>query len=558
MERNLVSLTRQAYDVLVIGGGIYGAFVAWEASLRGLSVALVEKGDFGSATSANSLKTIHGGFRYLQNADFKRMRESIHERRTLMQIAPHLIHPLPVIVPTYGHGMKGKAALAVALALNDAISFDRNRLADPQKHIPQGHVVSRERCQQLLPGVRSEGLTGGAIFYDAQVYNSERLILALLRSASQAGARLANYVRVTDLLYQGSRIIGVRAEDQSDGQQFDLRARTVINTSGPWLAQVTGLLKQSTFPGPPLLSQAMNLVTTRPLFENYAVGLPSSGAAGSRFLFVAPWRGRSIIGTWYGVHPGNPDQFALSEAQIQEFLAQINQSYPGAHLTRDQVAWVHGGLLPCDGVEHQTEEPKLTKHYQIYDHARDGHPGMMSVVGVKYTTARDVAQKLVDRVCRSWGQKAPASISAQTPVYGGQIADFNEFLQGAIATECLSPEVTQRLVYNYGSAYPQVLSYLNGAAKETESQTDSPPDSLAIIQAEVSYAVKEEMAQTLSDVIFRRTELGSAGYPGDRIVDVCARTLGQALGWDSARLEREIQTICQRYGVPVPRISLPT
>lgn len=198
MKRNLEELSNTQFDVLVIGGGIYGACVAYEATLRGLSVALVEKQDFCGATSANSLKTIHGGLRYLQHADFKRMRESIYERRTLMKIAPHLVHPLPVLVPTYGHGLKGIEAMTVALKINDLVSCDRNLgLPDPQKHIPTGRTLSPTECLNTLPGISADGLTGGAIFHDAQVYNSERLVLAYLQSATQLGLRVANYLEVT-------------------------------------------------------------------------------------------------------------------------------------------------------------------------------------------------------------------------------------------------------------------------------------------------------------------------------------------------------------------------
>lgn len=291
MKRNLASLTQTVYDVLIIGGGIYGASVAWEASSRGLSVALVEQSDFGGATSANSLKTIHGGLRYLQTADLKRMRESISERTTLMGIAPHLVHPLPVLIPTYGHGTKGKEALSIALKLNDLVSFDRNRLSDKQKHLPKGRVVSKTECQQLVPGLTIEGLTGGAVFHDAQVYNSERLTLAFLHSAVAQGADVSNYTKVTGFLQQENRITGVKVVDVLSENSFEIQAKTVINTSGPWVNHVLGLVK----PQPPQhqmgLAQAMNVIT-RPLFNHYAVGLPGKG----RFWFVSPWRGKSMIG----------------------------------------------------------------------------------------------------------------------------------------------------------------------------------------------------------------------------------------------------------------------
>ena len=209
MQRDLTKLSQNVYDLLIVGGGIYGAGVARDASLRGLSVALVEKADFGCATSANSLKMIHGGLRYLQHGDFKRMRESIYDRRILMQIAPHLVHPLGVVVPTYGHGIKGKEVMTIALAINDIVSCDRNVGIDPHKHIPPGRTISKTECLQLLPGIDAKDLTGGAVFCDAQVYNSERLVLSFLRSAAQKNADLANYVEVIGFLQQGNCITGV-------------------------------------------------------------------------------------------------------------------------------------------------------------------------------------------------------------------------------------------------------------------------------------------------------------------------------------------------------------
>src|ERR671930_1078023 len=186
MQRDLNRLATDAYDVLIIGGGIYGVCVAWDAALRGLSVALVERGDFGHATSSNSLRVIHGGLRYLQYGDLHRLRQSIQERTVFMRIAPHLVHPLPFFIPTYGHAMRGKEILALALRINDLIGFNRNRLEDPQKYLPPGRIISREECLRLFPGIEKKELTGGAIVYDCQLFSSERLILSFARSANKA------------------------------------------------------------------------------------------------------------------------------------------------------------------------------------------------------------------------------------------------------------------------------------------------------------------------------------------------------------------------------------
>ncbi|MGB3189005.1 MAG: glycerol-3-phosphate dehydrogenase/oxidase [Limnoraphis sp.] len=534
MKRNLATLTQNIYDVLIVGGGIYGASVAWEASSRGLSVALVEQSDFGGATSANSLKTIHGGLRYLQTADLKRMRESISERTTLMGIAPHLVHPLPVLIPTYGHTTKGKEALSIALKLNDLVSFDRNRLPDKQKHLPQGRVVSKTECQQLIPGLTIEGLTGGAVFHDAQVYNSERLTLAFLHSAVEAGAEISNYTKVTGFLQQQNRITGVIATDVLSGNSVEIQAKTVINTSGPWVNHVLGLVK----PQPPQhqmrLAQAMNLIT-RPLFNHYAVGLPGDG----RFWFVSPWRGKSMIGTWQGIESQNPDEFQISEESIQGFINQINQAYPPAKLTREDVLFVHQGQLPCKEIDPKTGEPVMLKQYQIRDFTAEGFPGLISVVGVKYTTARDVAQKTLDQVFKSWGQKSPPSVSAKTPLYGGQISDFSAFLQQemiAKESEGFAAETIRSLVYNYGSVYQDVLGYLKQLPQPSSSDD-------AVLKAQVLYAVNDEMAQTLSDVVFRRTELGSAGELDESSVQFCAETMADLLNWSSTKIQQELQHV---------------
>ena len=547
MQRDLTKLSQNVYDLLIVGGGIYGACVAWDASLRGLSVALVEKADFGCATSANSLKMIHGGLRYLQYGDFKRMRESICDRRILMQIAPHLVHPLPVVVPTYGHGIKGKEVMTIALVINDFVSCDRNVGIDPQKHIHPGRTISKSECLQLLPGIDAKDLTAGAVFYDAQVYNSERLVLSFLRSAAQKSADLANYVEVTGFLQQGNCITGVEAQDLLTGDRFEIRAKTVVNTSGAWINRVLALLQEQQPQKSVLFAKAINLVT-RQLFPTYAVGVPGQNSyqdsdallkKGSSLLFIAPWRDKSLIGTSYTVCEQDPDKFKVTKKDIQEFLDRINCSYPAANLTRSDVSFVHGGLLPSSGVCDRTGNVQLSKHYQIYDYREQGLQGLISVVGVKYTTARNVAQKVVDSIFRSWGQKPPKSKSSLTSLHGGEISQFEAFLSAEIA-KCpyrLGEEEIRRLIYNYGSAYSEVLKYLSANEREKLS------DRLAVLKAEVLHGVREEMAQKLSDVVFRRTELASASYPGNEALDICAQTMGAELGWTSTQIQQELQEV---------------
>jgi len=553
MRRSLKDLAEREFDLLVVGGGVYGAAIAWDATLRGLSVALVEKDDFGGATSFNSAKTIHGGLRYLQHADLRRMRESVRERSTLMRIAPHLVHPLAFLLPTYHDLRRSRAALGLALLLNDLVSFDRNRNGERSKFIPGGRLISREDCLARAPGIASEGLTGGAVWYDCHMHNSDRMTLGFVRSAAEAGAEVANHLEVTGFLRQGARVTGVRAKDGLGGEDIDIRARLVVNAAGPWVDRVLALLDDR--PRAPLFipSKAMNLVT-RPLLEATALGLASPRAhhhrdafisKGWRFITIVPWRGTSLIGTQHSAYQGGPGGVEASERDIEEFIAEINQAYPAAKLRREDVRLVHRGLLPAASPGSRGEEITLLKQYRIHDHGRqEGIPGLLSLVGVKYTTARDVAEKTVDRVFEIWGRRAPPSRGRESPLYGGNIHDFEEFVMliGAEASKRsygLAPEVVRHLALSYGSAQGEVLR----AVEESPSWAEPVSEGTPVVKAEIRYAVREEMAKTLGSVILRRTELGSAGHPGRACLATCAAIMGTELGWSEARRQQEIDEV---------------
>jgi glycerol-3-phosphate dehydrogenase len=546
MHRNLPQLAGQAYDVLVIGGGIYGVCVAWDAILRGLSVALVERGDFGHATSSNSLRVIHGGLRYLQHGDIRRMRQSMHERIVFMRIAPHLVHPLPILIPTYGHGKRGKAIFSLALLANHLVGLGLGRLADPQKHLPRGRVISREECLQLFPGVERRDLTGGVLVYDCQMRNSERLVLAFARSAATAGAALANYVEVTGFLTQGDRVIGVKGCDVLTGDALDIRARVVVNASGPWVESVLNYLHGHLPRRRMALSKAFNLLVDPQLISEYAVGVYGQSdfndrdavlSKGSRLFFITPWHHRSLIGTAHLPYAGDADQFQVTEEEIQAFVDEINQAYPAADLTLDNVSYAFGGLLPANG--DGTGDVQLTKRYCLYDHRQDaGVEGLISVVGVKFTEARYVASKAVDLVFRKLGTPPPPSLTATTRVDGGRIEHLDRFLAQEAQRQSaeLTPEVVSGLIYRYGSTYSAVLKYL-----ANDTPFEPPPAGLPrLVEAEILHAVREEMAQKLTDVLFRRTTLGSFEALGEGYLRACAAVMAPELGWDETTLNKEV------------------
>lgn len=542
MERNIPRLADYVFDVCVVGAGIYGACVARDAALRGLSVALIDKGDFGNATSSNSQKIIHGGFRYLQNADIPRMLESIRERAAWLTIAPHLVHPLPFLIPTYKRSTKPKELIGLALKVYGLIAaFYRPALGDASERIPGGRVLSRQEALEMLPGIDDSDLTGAAMFHDAQMYSSERLLISVVKSAAEAGAIVANYVGAEGYLTDRGAVVGVRANDGVEGNRFDLRARVLVNTVGPWINQALGRLNGRLAAPHVALCKSLNVVMKGSLSSEVAVGLWGTGG---RLFFATPWHGLSIVGTAQLPYHGEADGFRIDEADIQNFLAEVNQARPALALDPGDVVFYHGGLVPVQGNATRRGELKRSDRPMILDHKRDdGLDGLLSVVGVKFTTARSVAQRVVDRVFKKLGHQPPWSRTATTPVHGGSIGHFGDFLATARskAPQGLDSQTVQHLVKNYGTAYSDVLRLTGSTGPEKVVESSN------VLRAEVVHGVREEMANSLADIVFRRTELGAVGHPGARALDVCAQIMAGHLGWDASRLASEIRDVDSKY-----------
>jgi glycerol-3-phosphate dehydrogenase len=475
--RDLDRLSASEHDLLVIGGGISGATCAFDAAQRGLRVALVEAADFCSGASWNSLKTIHGGLRHLQRGHLSALRESMRERRCLLRIAAPIVRPLPFLVPTYGHGPKGREALAVGLLLNDLASLDRNRGLSADQRIPRSRTLSRRQVMAELPGLPGAGLTGGALWLDAQVESSERLVMGFLHAAAAEGAALANYVEVTGLLRQGGRVVGVRARDRQAQGELEIRAGMVLSCAGPAVDEVLsrgGVAR----PAVPLL-RAANLVLRRRTVGDKAVGR----AVGGRFLFMVPWQDRAMVGTSY--LPAASGQIGAAE-----LLEDARAAFPWAELEARDVALVHVGLVPGEG-----DGSGLFTRHRLIDHQReDGVPGLISVVAVKYTTGRAVAEQAVDLVVARLGRPAAPCRSADRSLPG---------------------------LFPAG---------------------DSP-------RARTLSAVREEMALHLDDVVLRRLDLGTRQPPEAVQVDEVAGAMAAELGWDGPRLQSERQRLERFYAM---------
>jgi glycerol-3-phosphate dehydrogenase len=548
MKRNIQALTAQDYDLIIVGGGINGAACAWDATLRGLKVALLERKDFGWATSSNSAKIAHSGSRYLQHFDFKRMRESIRERNLLHERAPHLVNSQPYVMPLYGHGIKGRETTAIYFKAYDLCSLDRQWSKDPARRIPNSRIISTAELLKIAPEINRENLTGGVIWYEGQMHNTERLLFSHLRAAAERGAQIANCVEVTGFTKSGNCITGVEAKDLIGGEVFSLKTKAVINASGPWIVNTLKLTDSPLKKQPVHASKALSLLT-RPFLEgNYALTFPIRPMYKDRqavldkkasLSFAIPWRGYSLIGSLHLSCDEDPDKVTITEQEIQDYIDMINEGYPAAKLTREDVRHVLWGIVPADSAGSAAP----LKHYEIVDHAQDEIERLVSVVGVKFTTSRDVAEKTLDLICQKIG-KSTTCTTAEVPLWGGDIEYLNEFKHQVIQAESarFSEAVILRLIDTYGSQYQKPLAYI----AENPEWAEVVPDTL-ILKAEVIHAIRDEMATTLSDVVLRRTDLASLEYPGEETLRICAELMAKELGWNESRIQAEIHEVSQAY-----------
>jgi len=557
VRRNISTFGNKEYDVVVVGGGIFGICATWEAISRGLSVALVEQGDFAHATSANCFKIVHGGIRYLQHADIVRVRESSRERSAFLRIAPHLVKPLPILIPTYGHGMQGKEILKTGMTLYDLVTFDRNRgLKDAARQIPGGHALSRDEVLNVFPGLESGTLTGGGVMYDGQMYSPSRLALAFVHSAVNHSADVANYVQAEEILCSGNHVLGISAKDTLTGESFDIRGKIVLNTAGPWaehfLSQSFGnpLLPKCTF------SRDAYFVVNRPFPGPFALAIQGNTkdpdaviSRKKRHLFLVPWREYTLVGVWHVVHSGLPGEFTVTRTELQEFLDEVNEGYPPLHLTLDDVSLWNAGLVLFGDNKAGAKNLSYGKRSLLIDHSeRGGIHGLISLIGVRYTMARAEGVKAINLVAKKLGKSIQDSRTAEMPIHGGHIENFDKELVEAVKNRDpkLSETAMRALFHNHGSNLENVLKYFHESA-----ELGTPLGQTAVLKAEVVHAVREEMACHLGDVVFRRTDLGTGSYPGDEALHECAQLMEKELRWSQSETSREVSSVKASFPISV-------
>jgi glycerol-3-phosphate dehydrogenase len=487
------SLADRTVDLLVIGGGIIGAGIARDAALRGLSVAVVERHDFASGTTSRPTRLIHGGLRYLEQFDFGLVRSDMREREILLRIAPHLVSPLPFLLPLYRPSLLYQFKLRLGMQLYDWLSLD--------KSLPKRRYLRRAEVLAAEPNLKPEGLTGGWRFYDAQVPLVERLVIENLVDAAAHGAVALNHARAIAYLREGDRVVGATVHDEIDGTEFPIRARFAVNATGPWLDETIAPLR----PGAkPLLrlTKGIHLVTPRATEHAHVLFAESDG----RLFFVVPWMDATIVGTTDTDYRGDPNDVAPTEDDVRYLQNAARKAFPNAPF--DEILFTWAGvraLVREEGVS----ESEVSRKHALYDHARrDGVSGVLSVVGGKITAYRAIAEEVTDAVVRKSGKPAAACRTAELPLPGD-------------AGDGRSAELAKIVAADAALASPV-------CPNETVSG------------AEVVHAVRHEWAMTLGDVLLRRTMLGLRACQGLDCIDRVADIVGAELGWDASRRAAEI------------------
>lgn len=554
MQRNPKKLIEQQYDILVIGGGITGACIAHDAVLRGFSVALVEKGDFGGYTSSASSKLLHGGVRYLPKGQVWKVRESAREQAIFQRLAPHLTHWLPFLIPTQqGSWTKGRIALKTAMKIYQMCCAGlRALITDPAKKPPVPEFLDREHALLRVPHLAAlQGLNGAQVIYESHMYSSERMTLAFLKTAAHNGVRIANYMEVKRLLTTDGRVTGAALRDSITGEDFQINASLVVNTAGPYVQAINSSLPalrlKNKLTG---FARGVHLVT-RQIEPKYALALTTKKktegfvSRGGRHFFILPWRGRSLIGTTNVPFPDELDDIKVTSTDVQDFLADINDALPDIKLTRDDVYYSFTGIYPLIAEEIKPDTYQGTGEYQIVDHGRtDGVEGVVTALGAKYTTARNVAAKTVNLAAAKLHKATSPCCTEETPLLEGKINDLSRFIE--VRQQRFAPELPEDAVTHLIRYYGTEIDNLVRLGKEKKLLNRITPDR-ETLEVEIVYAVQHEMAQTLDDVIFRRTGLGIIGHPGHKALNRCADMMGELLGWDESKKQRQIDAVNLRY-----------
>ncbi|HWX98049.1 MAG TPA: glycerol-3-phosphate dehydrogenase/oxidase [Solirubrobacteraceae bacterium] len=562
----IAALSTEEFDVVVVGGGITGAGVALDAATRGYSVALLERADFASGTSSRSSKLVHGGLRYLQNFDLGLVREALLERQLMVELAPHLVRPLPLVVPAF-EGARPDRLMGVGLNLYDVMSVtDRRSAGDklrPRRNrkgrgerapgdaavpfadggeswSPERHrVISGEEVVELLPALAAREPTSGYLFYDCQT-DDVRLVLTVLGEAERFGAVCANRLDVTGLLESDGRAQGVRVLDVESGEPFDVRAANVINATGVWADELR----------PDELHGEAELPSIRPSRGTHITvdhdALPLVGGAivpagAGRSIFALPWLGHTLVGTTDNDYEGPLDHVQPSSEDVDYLLEAVNVFF-GSSLGPGDLAGAFAGVRPLISTGDSKKSVDISRKAELYETSS----GMITITGGKLTTWRRMAKLTVDRLVERDARDAPCR-THEIPL--GQAIAVEELPR----VEGVPDASYQPLASRYGHAARDVLALAAERGELAQPIVDGNPDLLA----EVTLAARREQARSIGDVLLRRTRLGllaarqlsppagGGGASHSAAVQRVGEIMARELGWSSERLAVELERFAE-------------
>ena len=532
--RDLAQIQRTEFDVIIIGGGINGAGVARDAALRGLKTILVEKNDFASGSSSWSSRLIHGGLRYLEYFEFPLVRESLKEREVLLHTAPHLVTPLQLTIPIYGDRSRPYWKIWAGMILYDIFSFD--------KTLPSHRMLPKQKFKQLFRSLDSENLSGGSQYYDGQVTLAERLCLENIISAQNAGATVLNYAEVIELPIEDSRITDVVCKDKLTGESFTISGSAdavLINTAGPWIDRVCQRGRKAN--EEVKIGDAKKNGGTK---GSHIVVDPFPGAPGStlyveaksdgRPFFIIPWLDKYLIGTTDLPYKDDIDNIKADNEEIDYLLRETNSIIPTAKLERDDVKFTYSGVRPLPNSDGK-KPGSITRKHIIFDHRKEGVKNLLTLIGGKLTTYRNVGEEMVDAVFKRM-KRSPKPCQTDSLPLPGRILPSDKRIQQAIAeySSTLSATTIDHLFSVYGARALEVLALTKDNPELCQPLSANVPD----IKAQIVYAVESELAHNLVDILRRRTTLAMNGHYGMNLLPVVTETLQKHCGWTQEQSDR--------------------
>ena len=537
MNGQLGSIHGKTFDLAVIGGGMAGAGIARDAALRGYRTLLLERRDFAYGTTSRSSKLIHGGLRYLEFYDFGLVRESLRERERLARLAPHLIRPLPFVIPVYRGAKRGMVMIRVGMKLYDLLT--------PGKRTERYRTMSRQETLQREPHLEPRDLVGAGYYFDDLLLLPERLCLENVLSAQRWGATVYNYAEVTAIRWTGDQGPGTGDRGTGAGWEVEVRsgltgegatvtARVVVNAAGPWADQLRQLAGVDQ--GRRCLRTTKGIHLLLPRITDHAVYIATK--RDERMFFVIPWRGFSLVGTTDTDFESDLDHLAATRDEVQYLLTEAQRVFPSALVCEEDIFYTYSGVRPL-AFEEGRSASAVSRQHKVISEGEGG--SFLSITGTKLTCYRSLAEEAVDRVGRLLGRPSRCR-THQLALDGSDVEEMIAVHLWADVSNLsrrtgLDPDQIQNLLTTYGRRYTTVLQIAERVPELKERLCKQNPD----IRAQLLYAVGHEMTETLRDFLLHRTGIGTSACLGKDCCGEIAQWMGELRGWDRRRIDREIQ-----------------